>query len=187
MPLLGTMIKPFKACSYKSGKFVTVTDAEISGRWAVFFFYPADFTYVCPTELEDLADNFDEFCRLGIDIFSVSTDTVYSHKVWHDISPAIAKVQFHMLADQGHIISSNFDVLRPGEGIADRGTFVVDPDGIIRIIEITSDGVGRSASELLRKIQAAQYVAANPGEVCPAKWEDGDETITPAPELVGRI
>jgi NADH-dependent peroxiredoxin subunit C len=187
MSLIGSTIKPFTTQAYKDGKFVTVTDGDTRGKWAVFFFYPADFTFVCPTELEDLADVYPTLQKMGVEVYSVSTDTHFSHKAWHDTSPAIGKINFYMLGDQNHAISTNFDILRAGQGLADRGTFVVDPDGVIQLVEVTSEGVGRNAAELLRKIKAAQYIAAHPGEVCPAKWEEGEETLAPSLDLVGKI
>lgn len=187
MSLINTEIKPFKAEAYKDGKFITVTDADLKGQWAVFFFYPADFTFVCPTELEDLADNYDAFQKLGVEIYSVSTDTHFAHKAWHDTSDAIGKINYTMLGDPTGAISRNFDVMIEEAGLADRGTFVVDPEGKIQIVEITAGGVGRDATELLRKIKAAQYVAAHPGEVCPAKWQEGEKTLAPSLELVGKI
>ncbi|MGK2286311.1 alkyl hydroperoxide reductase subunit C [Pedomonas sp. V897] len=187
MALINTEIKPFSATAYKDGKFVDITDADVRGKWAVFFFYPADFTFVCPTELEDLADNYETFQKLGVEIFAVSTDTHFSHKAWHDTSPAIGKIKFYMVGDQAGTLTNNFDVMRPGVGLADRGTFVVDPDGVIQVMEITSEGVGRNAAELIRKIKAAQYVRNHPGEVCPAKWEEGEKTLAPSLDLVGKI
>ena len=187
MALIGSSLKPFTATAFKQGKFVDVTDADVRGKWAVFFFYPADFTFVCPTELEDLADVYPTLQKMGVEVYSVSTDTHFSHKAWHDTSPAIGKINYYMLGDQNHALATNFDVLREGQGLADRGTFVIDPDGVIQIVEITSEGVGRNAQELLRKIKAAQYVAAHPGEVCPAKWEEGESTLAPSLDLVGKI
>jgi peroxiredoxin (alkyl hydroperoxide reductase subunit C) len=187
MALINTEIKAFSATAFKQGKFVDITEADVKGKWAVFFFYPADFTFVCPTELEDLADNYAELQKLGVEVFAVSTDTHFSHKAWHDTSPAIGKINYYMVGDQNHVITNNFDCLRPGVGLADRATFVVDPQGIIQVMEITSEGVGRNATELLRKIKAAQYVAAHPGEVCPAKWEEGSKTLAPSLDLVGKI
>ena len=187
MPIIGSTLKPFSTQAYKSGKFVSVTDADVAGKWAIFFFYPADFTFVCPTELEDLAGIYGELQKLGVEVYSVSTDTHFSHKAWHDSSPAIGKIDYYMLGDQNHVMSTNFDVLREGQGLADRGTFVVDPDGVIQLAEITSEGVGRNASELLRKVKAAQYVRSHPGEVCPAKWEEGEKTLAPSLDLVGKI
>lgn len=187
MALINTEIKPFNATAYKSGQFVEVSDADVKGKWAIFFFYPADFTFVCPTELEDLANLYPDFQKLGVEIYSVSTDTHFSHKAWHDSSPAIGKIDYYMLGDQSGTITNNFDVMRPGVGLADRATFLVDPDGVIQFMEITSEGVGRNATELLRKTKAAQYVRANPGEVCPAKWEEGESTLAPSLDLVGKI
>ncbi|KAA0577684.1 alkyl hydroperoxide reductase subunit C [Azospirillum sp. Sh1] len=187
MSLINSEIKPFAAKAFKNGKFIDVTDADLKGKWSVVFFYPADFTFVCPTELEDLADNYAEFQKLGVEIYSVSTDTHFCHKAWHDTSPAISKIQYTMLADPTLAISRNFEVLIEEAGLADRGTFVVDPDGKIQIVEITAGGVGRDAKELLRKVKAVQYVAAHPGEVCPAKWQEGEKTLAPSLDLVGKI
>ena len=187
MALINTEIKPFSATAFKEGKFVDISEADVKGKWAIFFFYPADFTFVCPTELEDLADLYDDFKKLDVEIFSVSTDTHFSHKAWHDTSPAIGKINYYMVGDQSGTITNNFDVMRPGVGLADRATFLVDPDGVIQFMEITSEGVGRNATELLRKTKAAQYVRKNPGEVCPAKWEEGEKTLAPSLDLVGKI
>ncbi|WP_312733158.1 alkyl hydroperoxide reductase subunit C [Brevundimonas sp.] len=187
MALINTTIKPFSATAYKEGKFVDITDADVKGKWAIFFFYPADFTFVCPTELEDLADSYSTLQGLGVEVFSVSTDTHFSHKAWHDTSPAIGKINYYMVGDQSGVITNNFDVMRPGVGLADRATFLIDPEGVIQFMEITSEGVGRNAAELVRKVKAAQYVAAHPGEVCPAKWEEGEATLAPSLDLVGKI
>ena len=187
MPLINTKIKPFTAQAYQDGKFVTISDEDIAGKWAVFFFYPADFTFVCPTELEDLADNYETFQQLGVDIYAVSTDTHFSHKAWHDTSPAIGKIRYAMLGDPTGVISRDFEVMREDQGLANRGTFLVDPDGIVQMVEITAEGIGRNAQALIRKIRAAQYVRAHPGEVCPAKWEEGEETLAPSLDLVGKI
>jgi peroxiredoxin (alkyl hydroperoxide reductase subunit C) len=187
MSVINTQIKPFKTQAFKQGKFVEVTEADLKGKWSVFFFYPADFTFVCPTELGDVADNYAEFQKMGVEIYSVSTDTHFTHKAWHETSDTIGKIKYPMLGDPTGEISTNFDVLREGEGLADRGTFVVDPDGVIQIMEVTAEGVGRNAEELVRKIRAAQYVREHPGEVCPAKWEEGAETLAPSLDLVGKI
>jgi peroxiredoxin (alkyl hydroperoxide reductase subunit C) len=187
MSLINSQIKPFKTTAFKAGKFIDVTEESLKGKWSVFFFYPADFTFVCPTELEDLADNYAEFKKLGVEIYSVSTDTHFCHKAWHDSSPAIGKIEYTMLGDANHSISKNFEVLIEEAGLDDRGTFVIDPDGVIQIVEISAGGVGRDAKELLRKIKAVQYVAAHPGEVCPAKWQEGEKTLAPSLDLVGKI
>ena len=185
--MINTEIKPFKAQAYQQGKFIEVTDADVKGKWSVFFFYPADFTFVCPTELGDLADNYEEFQKLGVEIYSVSTDTHFVHKAWCDASETIGKIQYTMIGDPTGTVTNNFGVMRPGQGLADRATFVVDPEGIIQAVEITAEGIGRDAQDLLRKVKAAQYVAAHPGEVCPAKWQEGDATLAPSLDLVGKI
>jgi peroxiredoxin len=187
MSLINTQIKPFKATAYHNGKFVDLTEASVKGKWSVFFFYPADFTFVCPTELGDLADSYAEFQRLGVEIYAVSTDTHFTHKAWHDTSDTIGKIRYPMLGDPTAKISRAFDILREDEGLADRGTFLVDPDGVIQLVEVTAEGIGRNAVELLRKVKAAQYVREHPGEVCPAKWEEGDDTLAPSLDLVGKI
>ncbi|MCB8888625.1 MULTISPECIES: alkyl hydroperoxide reductase subunit C [Halomonadaceae] len=187
MSLINTEVKPFKATAYHNGEFIDVTDADLKGQWSVFFFYPADFTFVCPTELGDLADNYDAFKKLGVEIYSVSTDTHFTHKAWHDSSETIGKLQYPMIADPTLKISRNFEVLIEEDGLAERGTFVVDPDGKIQIVEINAGNIGRNAEELLRKVKAAQYVRENPNEVCPAKWKEGEETLAPSLDLVGKI
>ena len=187
MSLINTSVKPFKTTAFKAGKFIDVSEASIKGKWSVFFFYPADFTFVCPTELEDLADHQAEFDKLGVEVYGVSTDTHFSHKAWHDTSKAIGKIKYALVGDPTGRLSRNFDVYIEEVGLANRGTFVVDPNGVIQIVEITAEGVGRKAAELIRKIKAAQYVAAHPGEVCPAKWEEGRKTLAPSLDLVGAI
>jgi peroxiredoxin len=187
MSLINTEVKPFHATAFHDGTFIDVSEADLHGTWSVVFFYPADFTFVCPTELGDLADHYADFQRLGVEIYSVSTDTHFTHKAWHDTSDTIGKLQYPMIGDPTGTITRNFDVMIESDGMADRGTFVVDPDGKIQIVEITAGGIGRSAAELLRKVKAAQYVAAHPNEVCPAKWEEGDDTLAPSLDLVGKI
>ncbi|MDX1589674.1 MAG: alkyl hydroperoxide reductase subunit C [Oleiphilaceae bacterium] len=187
MSLINTEVQPFNVTAYANGEFTQVTEENLKGQWSVFFFYPADFTFVCPTELGDLADNYDEFKKLGVEIYSVSTDTHFTHKAWHSSSETIGKVTFPMIADPTHTLSRHFDVLVEEDGVAERGTFVVDPDGKIQLMEINAGNVGRNAAELLRKVKAAQYVRANPNEVCPAKWEEGESTLEPSLDLVGKI
>ena len=187
MSLINSEIKPFTATAYHNGKFTEVSDASVKGKWSVFFFYPADFTFVCPTELGDLADQYAEFQKLGVEIYGVSTDTHFAHKAWHDVSETVKKIQYPLVGDPTHVLARNFDVLIEAVGLADRGTFVVDPEGKIQIVEITAGGIGRDASELLRKVKAAQYVASHPGEVCPAKWQEGEKTLAPSLDLVGKI
>jgi peroxiredoxin (alkyl hydroperoxide reductase subunit C) len=187
MSLINTTLQPFQATAYHQGKFVEVTDAKLSGQWSVLFFYPADFTFVCPTELGDLADHYDTFKAMGVEIYSVSTDTHFTHKAWHDSSDTIGKIRYPMLADPTGRLTRNFGVMIEEAGLAQRGTFVINPEGRIKLMEISDDGIGRDAKELLRKVQAAQYIAEHPGEVCPAKWTPGAETLAPSLDLVGKI
>jgi len=185
--LINSEIFPFKATAYHNGKFVPVSDADLKGKWSVVFFYPADFTFVCPTELGDLADEYAAFRELGVEIYSVSTDTHFTHKAWHDTSDTIKKIQYPMIGDPTGTITRNFGVMIEEEGLALRGSFVINPEGQIKIIETHDLGIGRDAKELLRKVQAAQYIATHPGEVCPAKWTPGAATLAPSLDLVGKI
>jgi len=187
MSLIGTEVLPFNASAYQNGEFLEVSEANFKGKWSVVCFYPADFTFVCPTELEDLQDQYETLKQLGVEVYSVSTDTHFVHKAWHDSSEAIGKVKYIMIGDPSHKISRNFDVLIEEDGVADRGTFIIDPNGVIQAIEITAGGIGRDASILVDKIKAAQYVYNHPGEVCPAKWKEGSETLKPSLDLVGKI
>lgn len=189
MSVINTQIKPFTATAFKAGEkdFFEVTEKDVHGKWAIFFFYPADFTFVCPTELGDLGDHYDELQKLGVEVYAVSTDTHFTHKAWHEASDTISKIQYPMLGDQMGIITRNFENMREEQGLADRGTFLVDPDGIIQAVEITAEGIGRDASALLNKVKAAQYVRNNPGEVCPAAWKEGEATLAPSLDLVGKI
>jgi peroxiredoxin len=187
MSLINSQVKPFSATAFQNGKFVPVTQDSLKGKWAVFMFYPADFTFVCPTELEDLADHHAEFKKLGVELYGISTDSHFAHKAWHDTSDAIKKVNYALIGDPTQALSRNFDVLIEEEGMALRGTFVINPEGFIKVMEVHDNGIGRDASELLRKVKAAQYVAAHPGEVCPAKWTEGAATLTPSIDLVGKI
>ena len=142
---------------------------------------------MCPTELGDLADYYDELQKLGVEVYSVSTDTHFTHKAWHEASDTIAKIKYYMIGDPSGELTNNFENMREGVGLADRATFLIDPDGVIQFFEVSSEGIGRNAAELIRKVKAAQYVAAHPGEVCPAKWEEGEETLAPSLDLVGKI
>jgi peroxiredoxin (alkyl hydroperoxide reductase subunit C) len=187
MSLINTQVKPFTAQAYHGGKFVTVTDADLKGKWSAVVFYPADFTFVCPTELGDLADTYAEFKKIGVEIYSVSTDTHFTHKAWHDASDTIKKIQYPMIADPTGAITRNFDVMIEEEGLALRGTFLINPEGVIKTVEIHSNEIARDVSETLRKLQAAQYTAAHPGEVCQAKWKEGEKTLAPSLDLVGKI
>jgi peroxiredoxin len=187
MSLINTTVKPFKATAFHNGKFVPVSEESFKGKWSVVVFYPADFTFVCPTELEDLADRYAQFQALGVEVYGVSTDTHFAHKAWHDTSDAIKKVKYPLIGDPTGALTRNFDVMIEEEGLALRGTFVINPEGQIKLCEIHDNGIGRDAGELLRKVKAAQYVAAHPGEVCPAKWTEGAKTLKPSLDLVGKI
>ena len=187
MSLINTTIKPFKAQAFHNGKFVEVTEATLKGKCAAFVFYPADFTFVCPTELGDLADMYAEFQKIGVEIYAVSTDTHFTHRAWADASDTIKKVKYPMIGDPTGNISRNFDVMIEEEGLALRGTFIINPEGVIKAAEINDLGIGRSAADLLRKVQAAQYIAAHPNEACPASWTPGEATLTPSLDLVGKI
>ena len=187
MSVINTEVKPFKATAFHNGKFLPVSDADLRGKWSVVFFYPADFTFVCPTELGDLADEYASFQNMGVEIYAVSTDTHFTHKAWHDASDTIKKIRYPMIGDPTGSITRNFGVMIEEEGLALRGTFVINPEGVIKVCEIHDLGIGRDAKELLRKVQAAQYVASHPGEVCPAKWTPGEATLSPSLDLVGKI
>ena len=185
--IINQQIPSFSVDAFVDGEFKTVTDKDVTGKWAIFFFYPADFTFVCPTELVDMADNYDKFKALGAEVYAVSTDSQFTHKAWHDASDSIKKVRFPMLADKTGFLSENFGVLNPDDFMAYRGTFVVNPEGKIKIAEVQDNGIGRNAEELLRKLEAAQLVAEHGDQVCPARWRPGDQTLSPGIELVGKI
>ena len=187
MSIINTPVQAFKATAFHNGKFVEVSDETIKGKWAAFVFFPAAFTFVCPTELEDLADHYAEFKDLGVEVYGISTDTHFAHKAWHDTSDAIKKVRYPLVGDPTHKLTRMFGVHIEEEGLALRGTFVINPEGVIKACEIHDNGIGRDASELLRKVKAAQYVAKHPGQVCPAKWQEGAATLTPSLDLVGKI
>lgn len=187
MSLIGSEVQPFTADAYRNGEFVTVTDESLKGKWNIFCFYPADFTFVCPTELEDLQKEYAALKQLGVEVYSISTDTHFTHKAWHDHSDAIGKIEYTMIGDPSQRLSRSFEVLNEQDGLADRGTFIIDPDGIIQAVEINAGGMGRDASILINKIKAAQYIRKNPNEVCPAKWKEGSETLKPSLDLVGKI
>jgi peroxiredoxin len=186
MSLIGKEMVEFTADAYQNGEFIQVSSEDLKGKWNIFCFYPADFSFVCPTELEDLQNQYDQLKELGVDVFSVSTDTHFVHKAWHDDSEAISTIKYAMIGDPAHVLSEGFQVLGE-DGLAERGTFIVDPDGIIQTMEVNAGGIGRDASGLVDKVRAAQYVRSHPGEVCPAKWKEGEETLTPSLDLVGKI
>ena len=188
MSLIGKEVQPFAAQAFQNGKdFFEVTEADLKGKWSIVVFYPADFSFVCPTELEDVQKEYDELKKLGVEVYAVSTDTHFVHKAWHEHSQAVGSIEYIMIGDPSQTITRQFDVLDEESGLANRGTFIIDPDGVIQAVEISADGIGRDASILINKIKAAQYVRENPGEVCPAKWEEGGETLKPSLDIVGKI
>jgi len=187
MSLINTEIKPFKAAAYKNGQFIDVTDATLKGKWSVVVFYPADFTFVCPTELEEMAQLYDQFRQLGAEVFSVSCDTAYAHKAWHDESPKIKNIRYPMLSDATTQLCCAFGTYVPEEGLSLRASFIIDPDGMLKAIEIHDNSFGRSGKEILRKLEAAKFVRDHKGNVCPASWEPGEETIKPSMDLVGKL
>lgn len=187
MSMINKEVGDFSVSAFWKEAFHTFSKADILGKWSVFFFYPADFTFVCPTELRELAEKYEEFKEIDCEIFAVSCDTHYVHKAWYDASKSIRKIKFPMLADPNHVLTRDFDVLIDEDGTAERGTFVVNPEGKIVSYEVNAENVGRSASELLRKVQALQFVAEHGDVVCPASWHPGDETLKPGLELIGQI
>ena len=187
MSLINTKVAPFKANAFHNGKFVEVTDQSLQGKWSVLIFMPAAFTFNCPTEIEDAADHYAEFQAMGAEVYIVTTDTHFSHKVWHETSPAVGKAQFPLVGDPTHQLTRAFRVHIDEEGLALRGTFIVNPDGVIKTAEVHSNEIARDVSETLRKLKAAQFTAANPGQVCPAKWKEGAATLAPSLDLVGKI
>ena len=186
-PIINSQLPEFSVKAFHNGEFKTITSNDVLGKWAIFFFYPADFTFVCPTELVDVAEKYDKLKAMGVEVYSVSTDSHFVHKAWHDASDSIKKIQYPMLADPTGVLSRGFGVLIEEDGMAYRGTFVVNPEGKIKVAEIHDNNIGRNADELVRKVEAAQFVATHDGEVCPAKWKAGEETLKPSIDLVGKI
>lgn len=187
MSLINTTVPTFSTTAFHNGKFVPVSDASLRGEWSVLVFMPAAFTFNCPTEVEDAADNYAEFQKLGAEVYIVTTDTHFSHKVWHETSPAVGKAKFPLVGDPTHTLTRAFGVHIEEEGLALRGTFIINPEGVIKTAEIHDNAIARDMKETLRKLKAAQFVAKNPGQVCPAKWNDGAKTLTPSLDLVGKI
>jgi len=187
MSMINKEIADFSVQAYVGKEFKTLSKNDVLGHWSIFFFYPADFTFVCPTELEDLADRYADFKAAGCEIYAVSTDSHFVHKAWHDVSERIRKINFPMMADPTHAVSWDFDVLIESDGMAERGSFIVNPEGLIVSYEVSAGSVGRDAGELFRKLKACQFVREHGGEVCPAKWQPGGETLKPSLDLVGRL
>jgi peroxiredoxin (alkyl hydroperoxide reductase subunit C) len=187
MSLINTQVQPFKVQAFKNGKFIEVTEQSLKGKWSAFIFMPAAFTFNCPTEVEDAADNYGAFQKLETEVYIITTDSHFAHKVWHETSPAVGKAKFPLIGDPTHVLTNMFGVHIPEDGMALRGTFVINPEGVIKTAEVHSNEIARDVKETLRKLKAAQYTAAHPGEVCPAKWNEGAATITPSLDLVGKI
>ena len=187
MSLINTQVQPFKAQAFHNGKFVEVTEESWKGRWTAVIFMPAAFTFNCPTEIEDAADNYAEFQKIGAEVYVVTTDTHFAHKVWHETSPKVGKAKFPLVGDPAHVLTNAFGVHIPEEGLALRGTFIINPEGVIKTAEIHDNAIARDVDETLRKLKAAKYVAENDGQVCPAKWKEGSATIAPSLDLVGKI
>lgn len=187
MSLINKEVCDFSVQAFWNNEFKMVTKDDLRGKWSVFFFYPADFTFICPTELEDLANKYEEFKKIGCEIYSVSCDTHFVHKAWHDASERIQKIQYPMLADPTHALSRDFEVYIEADGVSERGTFIVNPDGKIVAYEVNAGNVGRNADELFRKVQASQFVYEHGDEVCLAKWQPGAETLKPSLDLVGQL
>lgn len=185
--IINSIFPEFKLQAFHNGEFKTVTNKDIKNKWALFFFYPADFTFVCPTELVDLAEKYEQLKAMEVEVFSVSTDSHFVHKAWHDASPTIRQITYPMLADPTGVLTRALGVMIEEDGMAYRGTFLVNPEGKIKIVEIQDNNIGRNADELLRKVEAAQFVAEHDGEVCPAKWKRGEATLKPSIDLVGKI
>lgn len=185
---INTKVPDFEAEIYQNGDISKIKFSKYQGKFVVLVFYPADFTYVCPTELEETQSLYAEFKKAGAEVISVSCDTAYAHKAWHDTSPAISKIEYPMMSDPTGNISRMFGVYIEEEGMALRGTFIIDPDGVLKTMEIHNNDVGRSAGESLRKLQAAKFVREHPGgNVCPANWHEGEEAMKKDVKLVGKI
>lgn len=187
MSLIGKEISEFSVQAFADGEFKQVTKKDVLGKWAIFFFYPADFTFVCPTELADLAERYEDFKEAGCEIYSVSCDSHFVHKAWHDASETIRRIHYPMLADPTGALARDFDVMIEADGMAERGSFIVNPQGKIVAYEVIAGNVGRNADELLRRLKASQFVAEHGDEVCPAKWQPGGETLKPSLDLVGLL
>jgi NADH-dependent peroxiredoxin subunit C len=187
MVKIGEQIPEFELDAYHKDKFTKVKLSDYKGKWLVLLFYPADFTYVCPTELEEAAEYYDEFKKSDAEILSISTDTHFVHKAWHDVSPAIKKITYPMVADPCGDMCKAFGTYIEGVGLSLRASFIIDPDGVAKAYEIHDNSIGRSIEEILRKLQASKFVREADGEVCPAKWKPGGKTLKPGIDLVGKI
>jgi peroxiredoxin (alkyl hydroperoxide reductase subunit C) len=184
---IGQKVADFELEVFHEEEIKKVRLSDYKGKWVVLLFYPADFTFICPTELAEAADYYAEFKKIGGEILSVSTDTVFVHKAWHDTSPAIAKIHYPMVADPTGKLCREFGTYIEDVGLSWRATFIIDPDGVLKAMEMHDNSIGRSSQEILRKLQAAQYVREHKGEVCPASWRPGAATLRPGLDLVGKI
>jgi len=184
---VGDTIPDMELEAYHEDDIKKIKLLDQKGKWLVLIFYPADFTFVCPTELEDAAKLYDEFKKEGAEIMCVSTDTAFVHKAWHDNSEAIGKVNYPMLADPTGKLSKEFGTYIEEEGLSLRGTFIINPEGEVVTLEIHNNDIGRSIKETLRKLQAARFVSEHNGKVCPASWTPGEDVLTPGVDLVGKI
>lgn len=172
-------IPDLEADAYYHNGTTRIKFGDYRGKWMVFIFYPADFTFVCPTELEEMASLYKNFTDLGAEVFSVSRDTVYVHKAWHDSDPRIKRIQFPMISDTTGNLCRTFGTYNESDGLSQRASFIFDPDGYLKVMEIHDNSFGRNTKELLRKLEAAKFVRENKGKVCPASWQPGEETIRP--------
>ena len=177
----------FEGDALIDGKIKKINLNEFKGKWLILFFYPADFTFVCPTELGELADKYEQIKSMIAEIISISTDTVFVHKAWHDSSDTIKKIKYPMLADPTHKICKEYETYIENEGLSQRATFLINPEGIIKAFEFHSNDIGRSSEELIRKLQAAKFISENNGNVCPMNWKPGQRAIKPSTELIGKI
>ncbi len=177
----------FNADAFVEGEVKKISLSNYKGKWVVLFFYPADFTFVCPTELGELAASYEKIKEMGAEVISVSTDTAFVHKAWHDASETIRKIKFPMLADPTLSVCRNYGTLIEEEGLSLRGTFIIDPEGLVKAFELHDNSIGRSSAELLRKLEATIFVSKNEGQVCPMNWKPGEETLKPGLDLVGKL
>lgn len=187
MPRINDQAPDFTEDAYHNDEIVQLRLSDYKGKWVVLFFYPGDFTFVCPTELGELADKYKEFKKLNAEVISVSCDTAFVHKAWHDNSPMIGKIIFPMLADPARRVSTKYGALVESDGCALRATFLINPEGIIKAYEYHDNSIGRNADELIRKLQAAKYVSEHKGQVCPVNWQPGMDTLKPGLNLVGKL
>ena len=184
---IGKRAPKFKADAFHNNKISEINLQDYKGKWIILLFYPADFTFICPTELGDLADKYEKFKEINVEVLSISTDTVFVHKAWHDKSQTIKKINFPMVADPTTKICRDYGTYIEDEGLSTRATVIIDPDGIIKTFEMNDNSIGRNTEEVLRKVQAAQFVREHRGEVCPVNWKEGDKTLKPGLDLVGEI